>query len=413
MTERTTSLSAATVLLLINFLAFFAMWLVQAYVLGPEKFGNTRILSWFDSDLLIKCGADYGPYTFGGEYWRVFTALFLHWNAWHAACNMFVLFRFGSLFERLVGRSNLIAVYVLCGVGGSLASLYWHPLVASAGASAAVLGLGGALVSLMLLGKVSLPRRQWITNLAWLACVTLAVLPVGQVSKTTDNAAHLGGVLTGLCLGAVIARKLPQPGLQSRFRLRWVFAGASAIMVVLFVALLQLKSNATEYYRGELALKKNRNEAAITDFQKYLASKPNDLLSHVGLAEGYERLSRHRDSAAEYRRALEIDPNNPEVQYSLALLYLLNLNRLDDSIPLFRASIIRLPLDSDRYFNFSLALVMAGKMKEAEPVAGTAVALDPKSSRNHSLFSTILSSLGKEDEARTESKIADQFRSAR
>ena len=85
--------------------------------------------------VLVQWGTNYGPRTLDGESWRLFTSMFLHFGLLHLALNMWALWGVGQLTEKLYGSAYFLVLYVFAGLSGSLASLYWHPNLNSAGAS--------------------------------------------------------------------------------------------------------------------------------------------------------------------------------------------------------------------------------------------------------------------------------------
>ncbi len=169
---------------------------------------------------LIVWGSNFGPYTTGGEWWRLFTSLFLHAGVLHLFFNMWALASFGPLAERLYGSVNYLILYLIAGVAGSLASLSWRPEVNSVGASGAILGILGALLAAQLRGGESFPgnivrplRDTTLVFLGW-------TLYAGLSSKGIDNAAHLGGAAAGFLLGLFAARPITGEGSFSRNELR-------------------------------------------------------------------------------------------------------------------------------------------------------------------------------------------------
>ena len=86
-------------------------------------------------------GTNIGPLTLSGEYWRLFTAGFLHGGIFHIAVNMWCLWSLGRLSERLFGKWQTFAIYMLTGVGGALLSIASDPNHGELGASGAVFGL--------------------------------------------------------------------------------------------------------------------------------------------------------------------------------------------------------------------------------------------------------------------------------
>ena len=103
-------------------------------------------------------GANFGPYTLSGEWWRLLTYMFLHGGAMHIFFNMWCLWDLGRLCESLYGRWTFAAIYLITGISGGLASIAWNPRVLSVGASGAIFGLAGALIASFYLGEFSLPR---------------------------------------------------------------------------------------------------------------------------------------------------------------------------------------------------------------------------------------------------------------
>jgi len=179
-----------------------------AVFLGMALSGST--LMEFPIQETIHWGANFGPYTLSGEWWRLLTCVFVHGGIIHIAFNMWCLWNLGALCESLYGPATYAAIYLICGVGASLASVAWHPGGASVGASGAIFGLAGALIAAFKLGEFSVPRAALTGTLRSLAMFVVYNLIFGAVIGTTDNAAHVGGLVTGLIVGALIALIAPQ-----------------------------------------------------------------------------------------------------------------------------------------------------------------------------------------------------------
>ena len=110
------------------------------------------------SQQLIDWGANSASLTLGGQWWRLVTSMFLHIGAMHIFFNMWCLWDLGGICESLYGHLTFAAVYLISGVGGSLASVWWRPMGVSAGASGAVFGVAGALIASYYLGEFYVPR---------------------------------------------------------------------------------------------------------------------------------------------------------------------------------------------------------------------------------------------------------------
>ncbi|MGA8272743.1 MAG: rhomboid family intramembrane serine protease [Candidatus Sulfotelmatobacter sp.] len=181
-----------------------------AVYLGMVLANGANPFQEFPGMELARWGANVGPLTISGEWWRLLTCVFVHGGLLHIAFNMWCLWDLGALSESLYGRWTYGALYLLCGLGASLGSIVWNPQVMSVGASGAIFGLAGALIAAFKLGEFSVPRTALSGPLRSLMVFVVFNLAFGAVSGVTDNAAHVGGLVTGLILGAIIALLAPQ-----------------------------------------------------------------------------------------------------------------------------------------------------------------------------------------------------------
>lgn len=159
---------------------------------------------------LVRWGGNLGALTISGEWWRLLTNVFVHGGVIHIAFNMWCLWNLGQLCESLYGRWTYACIYLICGLGASLASAGWHPYVPSVGASGAIFGLAGALLAAFKLGEFSVPRAALSGTLRSLGAFVVYNLIFGFAIPGIDNAAHIGGLITGLIVGALIALIAPQ-----------------------------------------------------------------------------------------------------------------------------------------------------------------------------------------------------------
>jgi rhomboid protease GluP len=159
---------------------------------------------------LENVGANYGPLTMTGQWWRLVTYMFFHSGWIHIAINMWCLWDLGALCESLYGRATFAAVYLITGVAGGVATVAWRPLGATVGASGAVFGLAGALVASYYLGEFSLPSSVIKATLRSVAFFVVVSVVLGGMFPGVDNACHIGGLISGMILGALIARVAPE-----------------------------------------------------------------------------------------------------------------------------------------------------------------------------------------------------------
>jgi rhomboid protease GluP len=187
---------------------------------------------------LVKWGANFGPLSLGTEPWRMLASNYVHGGIIHIALNMWCLWNLGLLAERVFDPWTYVLTYTFCGLAGSLSSLWWHPIAVGVGASGAIFGLAGALIAALYLGHLPISKQAIQGTLKSLLIFAGYNLFFGAAIPGIDNSAHIGGLLAGLALGAVLAKHLvAPPEVRDGWR-RGVFF-ASAILLVLVFALVK------------------------------------------------------------------------------------------------------------------------------------------------------------------------------
>lgn len=140
--------------------------------------------------------------------WRMLTVLLVHGGFAHLALNMLALWLLGRSLEPLLGRGRFVALYLLSGLGGSVAVTILAPTVSVVGASGAIFGLFGAL---LIIGR---HIGANVTGIAVILAINLAIgfFPGFSISWQ----AHVGGLIVGALMGFVFARtrRANQQGLQ-------------------------------------------------------------------------------------------------------------------------------------------------------------------------------------------------------
>jgi membrane associated rhomboid family serine protease len=172
----------------INILVF--LWLV---------FTGAGFVS-LDGEELIKFGSMCSPnIKLGDEYWRFFTYMFLHGGIMHLANNLISLFFVSMVLEPIMGRWRFLTVYILCGIGAGISSYYWHDEINSVGASGAIFGIYGFLLMIVLTKVVDKTNTVFL----WISGISLGFSMIMGIFGNIDNAAHIGGLITGGLLGLV------------------------------------------------------------------------------------------------------------------------------------------------------------------------------------------------------------------
>lgn len=180
------------------------------------------------SSYAIAHGSNYGPYTLSGQWWRLLTAVFIHFGLFHFVVNMIVLVQTGRIAERLFGNARFMTIYLFAGLTGSLMSLLWRPGINSAGASGAIFGVLGALLAYVIRYSESIPRAVFLKHFRLTAVFILYNLYSGFTHRGIDNGAHVGGLIGGFMLACVLAPPLDTSGSHPKQR---VFVFGSSIAV--------------------------------------------------------------------------------------------------------------------------------------------------------------------------------------
>ena len=156
-----------------------------------------------DGMVLIRLGSTLQLHP--GEWWRLVTAIFLHAGLLHIGLNLWCLIDLGPAVESLFSTPKFIFLYLVTGVAGFLLSGMVHPGGSSVGASGAILGLIGILLGASFhhgsMGK-DLRAQLW----RWIIYIAI----FGLMGMGVDNAAHIGGLLSGIALGYLIPEGEPE-----------------------------------------------------------------------------------------------------------------------------------------------------------------------------------------------------------
>jgi rhomboid protease GluP len=278
----------------------------------------TSSIAEFPGEIRVAWGSNFGPYTLSGQWWRLLTYMFLHGDIFHIAFNMWGLWNLGVLCESLYGRWTFAAIYLMTGIGGGLASVAWNPGVNSVGASGAIFGLAGALIASFYLGEFSLPSfaiRGTLRSLVFFAGFNLFF---GSMFPGIDNACHVGGLVTGLVLGALIARLAPEHDNPLR---RFVVLAVVALGVAgAGLGVQHWRGFPTRF--GRAGFSENNIDRMIAALQKKIQQKPNDASTHYTLAHAYFAKGQFSEGEAELQRVLELQPQNTAARMDLGAAYL-------------------------------------------------------------------------------------------
>ena len=289
-------------------------------------------------DVLLRMGAKYAPLIAEGEYWRLFTSMFLHIGVMHLAFNGYALFVIGTELERLEGPGRFLAIYLLSGLFGSLASYALSDSLA-AGASGAIFGIIGALAAFFLIHREKLGAwgNRRLANIGIVIVFNL-IWGFSQPGRI-DNYAHVGGLLAGLMLGWALAPRYELTPRHEGDRVRaeivdqnnlgryWPALVVAALLLVGgtgLVTRLQSDSPRSYLYRGQQAVEREAWDEAAAELEQAIALDPSladpAVYFYLGLARNY--LEQPEEAITAYEEALALDPAHSASLWNLALTYL-------------------------------------------------------------------------------------------
>lgn len=153
-----------------------------------------------NSQTLLKYGANLDVLVKNGEYYRLFTCIFLHIGIMHLLCNMYSLYIIGREVENLFGKIKYIIIFILSGIFGSIMSLAFTHNTISAGASGAIFGLLGALL------YFGMHYRTYLGEAIKRSIIPIIVvnLIIGFFAEGIDLAAHIGGLVGGVLVAMMV-----------------------------------------------------------------------------------------------------------------------------------------------------------------------------------------------------------------
>ena len=316
----TREISATHIIVGINVLVFVAMVATGASFINPSR------------EQLLRWGANWGPLSLGTQPWRILTSNYVHIGIIHIAFNMWCLWNLGQLAERVLGRMNYVILYTLCGLSGSLASLWWHPLTVGAGASGAIFGLAGASIAVFYMGHLPIPKAAIQGTMRSLVTFVGYNLLFG-LSPGIDNSAHLGGLAAGLAMGAALSKHIMvAPEVRRTWeRVTWVVM--ALVLLVANGAIRKLYPQlpmmadpkyiaAQQIQSAKIALQQRRPDEAISRLREAIEQQPNSAEAHYLLGEAYLTQGKADQAISTFQDALRLNPKYAEADVGLGAAYL-------------------------------------------------------------------------------------------
>lgn len=263
------------VIININILVFAIMVIWGVSIIEPT---NDQILNW---------GGNFRPLTLEGQWWRLLTNVFLHIGIFHLLFNMYALLYIGLLLEHYLGRLRFVIAYLFTGIIASLTSIYWHPVTISAGASGAIFGMYGVFLAMLTTNFIDKAMRKPL--LISIGVFVLFNLMNG-VKAGIDNAAHIGGLVSGLVIGYSYYPSLKKP---SQLNLKYLTIGilAVALASTSFIIYKQIPDDIVRYEEKMKEFARNE-ESALSVFKIPANTPKTDLVKALesGLGEWHKEL---------------------------------------------------------------------------------------------------------------------------
>lgn len=299
--------------------------------------------------VLLQFGASSGAATIvDGQFWRILSYSFVHAGILHIVMNFYLLYSLGELVEKIFGSRKFAIIYFVSAIGGALTSLILNPGLISVGCSGAIYGLMGALAAIFWCHRSEFPRRFLKVYGSIVAVLIGYGLISGFVSKTTDNAAHIGGLIFGL--GSALSLMPWRLGLR-KFDRRDVVATVGCFVYCL--ALFAIDYRVVSSNKVALA-----DGAASLGAELMKANQPKDALRHLSIAAA-------------------LAPNEPEIRWDRARV-LVELNDLDRAMADATVGIKLRPKNPVAYSIRGLVWYHKGDAKHAIEDYDKAVSLNDK-----------------------------------
>ena len=346
---------------------------------------------------LVDWGANYGPLTLTGQWWRLETSTFLHGNLPHILLNMWALLNLGLLAEIIFGAGGFFALYTLAGLGGSVASLWWHPTVVGVGASGAIFGLAGALLPALFFEKNTHLRAAMRGNLASIALFVVYNIAYGATSRQIDNAAHVGGLATGLLLGITLPR-VTSSLVNARLRRALVIVAVAVVIVGVAGYITRSSGAVVSYANARRAVASGDIPKAIAEAKRAVALDPELTEAHELLADLYLASNAPESAIPELEAVIRQEPDYAfgHARYCVALL---SIERVAQAEAACSRAVQLHPKNANIQFNLGLASRANGKPEQAVQAFAAAARLRPNSPEENYFYGVALMETKSYDEA--------------
>lgn len=305
---------------------------------------------------LVEFGAKYDPLIYQGEWWRFFTAIFLHIGLLHLIMNSIALFYLGVAVERIYGTSRFIAIYVIAGLFGSISSFAFNSQI-SAGASGAIFGCFGALLFFGVIHRKLFFRTMGVN----LIVILVINLGFGFMVPMIDNSAHIGGLIGGFLASSFLY--LPKHKLKKRQFFSFVVTVVSAAVLLIYGFSAEGDQEKIHLINIQIAqelVQKNEVEQAYQLLKAAVDDDVDIVEARFLLAYCEAKLGFFKDAEKNLLITIEERPLLHEAHFNLSLVYF-ELSQYLDALNSVEAALDIKP-DSEDYL--SLKETIAKQLRE-------------------------------------------------
>jgi rhomboid protease GluP len=254
--------------------------------------------------LSLNFGVNQRNLVLSGEYWRLISHQFIHGSISHLFFNMYALVYLGLMIENKLGWKKYLFIYLVSGICGGLVSLIFHQEGMMMGASGAIMGLYGAFIALLI--TKSFERKATRALLVSTLIVSLLVLVNGAFGKRVDNAAHVGGFVSGFIFTYILTYKW-----DKTFEVKnWARYAVSVLLFLMFFSgVLHFNPKyRTEEYR-KLRNTFNDNLSSINNIMYLKTSLPKDVKLNSIKQDGIEPMEKNL-VVVKQMQALKLKPED-------------------------------------------------------------------------------------------------------
>lgn len=253
------------ILIYMNSIVFILMVISGVHVMLPT------------SESLLLWGANFRPETLDGQWWRLLSSCFIHIGIIHLLMNLYALFYIGVLLEPHLGKLRFSIAYLLAGIAASATSLFWNDFTVSAGASGAIFGMYGVFLAMLTTNLIEKSARKTL-----LVSITVFVgfNILSGARGGIDNAAHIGGLLSGVLIGYAFYPSLKN---SRKPKLEYITLGILSLVVLVSTSALlsTMKPSELKQYEQNMQEFVELEEKALGLYQLPEYSTDEDYLLEI------------------------------------------------------------------------------------------------------------------------------------